>query len=182
MNIRLLPAAALLVLGLAACGGAKAGDDGVASATGASGAATVPAATSSASLDPGEAALKFAQCMRQQGIDMPDPKPQGGGIQFIRPQGVSEDKLEKAHKSCEHFLESAAPAGETPSAEDYDRMVKFAQCMRQQGIDMPDPKPGEGMRIRMKGGSKEKLDAAHKACEQFQPGGKGDKVTSGGKP
>ncbi|TMR91587.1 hypothetical protein [Nonomuraea basaltis] len=170
MNMRLAPAALLLVLGLAACGGTAATDDGVVSASGASGPATTkPAASPSATMDPQEAALKFAQCMREHGIDMPDPSGDGG-IEMKIPQGTSQDKVEKAHKACEPIMKSVVRDAEPPSEEDYDRMVKFAQCMRQQGIDMPDPKPGEGLRIKMKGGSKEKLDAAHKACQEHAPG------------
>ncbi|MGP3964098.1 hypothetical protein ACTWPT_49855 [Nonomuraea sp. 3N208] len=181
MNKRLLLVVVPLMLALAACGGAAAKDDGVASANGGVTSAG-PTASPSAKADPQEAALKFAKCMREHGIDMPDPKVDGGNFEISLPRGVTPEKAEKAHKACEHLMESAIPEGEKPSAEDYDQMVKFAQCMREQGIDMPDPKPGEPMRIRMKGGSKEKMDAAHKACEQHAPGGKGRDGDSGGKP
>ncbi|TMR07667.1 hypothetical protein ETD86_51060 [Nonomuraea turkmeniaca] len=181
MNIRLLLVVPLM-LALAACGGAVAKDDGVASANGGT-ASAKPTASPSTTMDRAAAALKFAKCMREHGIDMPDPKMDGDGMQITLPKGVTPEKAEKAHKACEHLMESAVQEGEKPSAEDYDQMVKFARCMREQGIDMPDPKPGEPMRMRMRGGSKEKMDAAHQACEQHAPGnGKVENGSGGGKP
>jgi hypothetical protein len=181
MTPRLLLVAVPLALALAACGGTTAKDDGVASANGGAASAD-PTASPSAKTDPQQAALKFAKCMREHGIDMPDPKMDEGGLQISLPRGVTPEKAEKAQKACAHLMESAIPEGEKPSAEDYDQMVKFAQCMREHGIDMPDPKPGEPMRIKMQGGSKEKMDAAHEACKEHAPGGKGGFVNRGGKP
>jgi hypothetical protein len=72
-----------------------------------------------------------------------------------------------------------------------DEMVKFAKCMREQGIDMPDPAPagaagGEGsITVPLgKGGLKPhdpKMKAAHEACKQFF-GASADTVESGGQP
>lgn len=94
-----------LALALAACGPAPA-DDGIASA---GGAATGAAATPSASVtvDRQEAQLKFAQCMREHGIDMPDPAP-GQGIQ-IKIKPGQEKALEEAHKACEEFAPGRKP-------------------------------------------------------------------------
>ncbi|MFG1703147.1 hypothetical protein ACFLIM_08135 [Nonomuraea sp. M3C6] len=178
MNVRLLLVAVPLTLALAACGGAAAKDDGVVSASGATTSAK-PTASPSATMDAQEAGLKFAQCMREHGIDMPDPT--GGRIELKIPPGTDQNKVEKAHKACQPIMDSVVRDQTPPSQQDFDQMVKFAQCMRQHGVDMPDPKPGEGLRIQMRGGSKEKLEAAQQACEQYQPGfAKGRKITSGG--
>jgi gamma-glutamyl:cysteine ligase YbdK (ATP-grasp superfamily) len=180
MNVRLLLAAVPLTLALAACGGAVAKDDGVASANGGTTTAT-PTASPSATLDRDQAALKFAQCMREHGIDMQDPK--GGRIEIRAPRGMDPKKAEAAHEACRSIMDSVVGDKVTPDPQDYDRMVKFAQCMREHGVDMPDPKPGEGLRLQFKGGSKDQLEAAQKACEQYEPGmGKGEKKISGGKP
>ncbi|MEO3871987.1 hypothetical protein ABGB18_24500 [Nonomuraea sp. B12E4] len=177
MNLRLLPVAVPLTLALAACGwqGTGGTDDGVVSAGGTSSARS--AASPSASLDPREAQLRFAQCMREHGIDVPDP--QNGQLRVEVPRGVGRDKLDKANKACEPILASVV-RDHTPSGQDFDQMVKFARCMRQHGVDMPDPKPGEGMRFEVRNGSEAKIEAAHKACEQYAPGG--GKTTTGGKP
>ncbi|MFC4121001.1 hypothetical protein [Nonomuraea zeae] len=182
MNKRLLPAAVILVLvlslALAACGGAPAPDDGVVSAaTGPASASATASASPSATMDADEAALKFAQCMREHGVDMADPK--GGRLQLMIPEGTDKKKAEQADKACRPIMESAVRDRATPSQEDFDRMLKFAQCMREHGIDMADPKPGEGLRVQLKG-SKDKLDAAHKACEKYGPGFGKPRQTPGG--
>jgi len=51
-----------------------------------------------------EAALKFTRCMREHGVDMPDPQPgQGGGMMFRGPGGGPGDqaKMESAQKGCQ---------------------------------------------------------------------------------
>jgi len=162
-----LLAAVPVVLALAGCGGAN--EDGGASANGGS---ASPSASTSASMDPEEAALKFAQCMRKHGIDMPDPKVGGGKVNIkINAKGVPRSKLQGAQKACQHFM---AAGGKGPAADDpkaRDQLLKFAQCMREHGIDMADPKPGQGVDLRVPKGSRAKLEAAQKACQKFQPGG-----------
>ena len=69
---------------------------------------------------PSEAPLKFAQCMREHGIDMPDPtiSEDGGGVMIAdrwprsRPRGDAPDpkELEAANKECQHFMEDAMGA------------------------------------------------------------------------
>ncbi|MEV1177045.1 hypothetical protein [Nonomuraea sp. NPDC049784] len=167
MNIRLLLVVVPLALALAACGGTAPKDDGVASAGGGTSSAG-SSASPSASLDPHEAQLKFAQCMREHGINVPDP--QNGQLRVEADKSVGREKMDKAQKACQPILE-AVVRDRTPSPQDYDQAVKFAQCMRQHGIDMPDPKPGEGMRFEIKNGSEQKIEAAHKACEHLAPGG-----------
>ncbi|MEW9551551.1 hypothetical protein [Nonomuraea sp. NPDC050783] len=173
--LRWAPAAAPLALALAACAGPAAPDDGVVSAAGGTGGGTggtSASASPSPTMDPQRAALEFARCMRQHGIDMPDPR--DGDLRITVPRGTSREKVDKAQKACGPIMESAVRKG-TPSAEDYDRMVRFARCLREHGVDVADPKPGEPMRVTVKGGTKDKLESVHRACRQYAPGG-------GGKP
>ncbi|MFE3202504.1 hypothetical protein [Embleya sp. NPDC059237] len=64
-------------------------------------------------------------------------------------------------------------SGKGDDAERRELMVKFAGCMREHGVDMPDPVPGEGGARRIgampadEGSSK--AEDAMKACERFQP-------------
>jgi hypothetical protein len=161
------------VLGLAACGG-NATDDGVASAGG--GTAKVSASPTQ-SLSPEEARLKFAECMRQHGVDMPDPD--GSGRVTIRGRPGDQPKMEAAMKACQHFQQQAGGrARNLDNPEVRDRMLKFAQCMRQHGINVPDPQPGGGIQLRVPEGSQAKMEAAQKACRQYAPGG-GDRGTTG---
>lgn len=163
------------VFGLAACGGQET-DDGVASAGGGTAKAS---ASPSQSLSPEEARLKFAECMRQNGIDMPDPD--GSGRVEIRGGPGDRGKLQAAMKACQHFQQQAGGRlGNLDDPKVRDQMVKFAQCMRQNGIDMPDPQPGQGIQLRVEPGNREKLEAARKACDEFAPGGGERGNTSGG--
>ncbi|MBX6386429.1 MAG: hypothetical protein IRZ07_26215 [Microbispora sp.] len=167
--LRALGPALGLALALAACGTGPA-DDGIASAGGAA-TGTDATASASATVDRQEAQLKFAQCMREHGVDMPDPGPDGR-IRITTKKG-EQATTEKAIKACEHFMKDAV--GDKAGADDpevRDRMVKFAQCMREHGIDVPDPAPGQGIQLKIKKGQEKALEEAQKACEEFAPGRK----------
>lgn len=139
-------------IGLAGCS-SGASSNGVASINGSGATSTSAAANSggNANSDAAEqdAMVKFAQCMRQHGVNMPDPKPAAGGgggraIQAI-PGGNANDpaaaqKMQAADEACQKFL----PNGGKPTAQDTQRQLKFAQCMRQHGVDIPDPTPNGG--------------------------------------
>jgi hypothetical protein len=88
--------------------------------------------------------------MRDQGIDMPDPETNGGGGGAVRIGGRGEDrdKFQAAMQECEHFLEQAGGFRSEMDPEMLDRMVEFAQCMREHGIDMPDPQADGGIMIQ----------------------------------
>jgi hypothetical protein len=184
--LSLLGLAALCAL-LAACGGEDDGGAAVASApdestaAGDDGTGTADAGTGTdkdvSPKDRQEAMLAFARCMRKNGVDMEDPKP-GEGL-ALRVRKGEEKKMEKAQKACQPILRNAI--GE-PSAEERkameDSMLEFARCMREHGVQVADPKPGEGIRI---GGPGTKIDpedptfkAAQKACEgTLRKGAKG---------
>ena len=159
--ILLLP---LLVLGLAAC--AKPATPSVASAGGAT---ATPSASASASVDREEAAHKFAQCMRDHGVDLPDPVP-GQPMTFSGgPQ--DKEKMDKAQQAC-HSLMPGGGELEKPDAETLDKIRKYAQCMRDHGIDMPDPDPNEPGKIAIQGGPDPNSQAfkdATAACESLMP-------------
>ena len=165
--LRALGPALGLALALAGCGAAPA-DDGIASA---GGAAAKPSASASGTVDRQEAQLKFAQCMREHGVDMPDPGPDGR-IRITSKKG-DQATTEKAMQDCQHIMKDAIGdklGGGDPEAR--DRMVKFAQCMREHGIDVPDPAPGQGIQLKIKKGQEKALEEAQKACEEFAPGRK----------
>ena len=101
-------------------------------------------AAPSASLDPEAAQLAFAQCMRDHGIDMPDPEtaPGGGFNQRVEVNKDDAEEMQAAQQACDHFLDQAGgPRGELDPAQ-LDKLVEFAQCMREHGVDMPDPTRG----------------------------------------
>lgn len=143
----LVPAAlAVGVLATACGGGAGGATDGIASAGDGTPARN---ATDKATVDPEQAGLDFARCMREHGVDMPDPQAGGGGMVMIGP-GPGEVQagravgppagFEEAHEACKHILEDLIGDGPGPmDPAEQDRALRFAQCMRDNGIDLPDP-------------------------------------------
>src|ERR1044071_1524367 len=88
----------------------------------------------------------YAKCMREHGVDMPDPEVDGdGGVSMsIEDGGAGKATIDKADKECRHLMPNG---GEPPevSPEDLDRMREEAQCLRDHGVDAKDPtadKPG----------------------------------------
>ena len=95
-----------------------------------------------------EGVLEFAQCMREEGINFPDPTFDiDGNPQFDNLEIENEDEFERAFENCEDILRNALPEqfDLDPEVEAalVDASLEFSQCMRDQGIDFPDPKPGE---------------------------------------
>ena len=136
-----------------------------------------------------EAALKFAKCMREHGVDMPDPKPgEGGRIELGGPGMGPEDqpKMEAAQKACQNILESVRPPEMSAEQEQKfkNQALKFARCMREHGINMPDPQFEGGGRMtqRMEDGidpRSERFRDAQEACADGRKGGPGMAIGPG---
>jgi hypothetical protein len=162
----------LLALVLAGCAKDTKGN-GVASAGGPASASAAPTAT--ASLSPQEAALKFAACMRENGVPMEDPEVDGEGRVNIRIGGpdsgpMDQAKVEAAQKKCEQY----SPFGEKSTGQRDPQMEenarKMAQCMRDNGVEkFPDP---DGGRMTIDGSIAEDPDfkAAQEKCAKLMPG------------
>lgn len=122
-----LGAAALLVLSIAACAPQPA----------------EPAATEPISAD--DALLKYADCMRDHGVQMDDPEP-GGGIS-IDAEGLSPEEVQAAEEDCADLREQALgePEGGGISEEQKQRILDQVACMRERGYDVPDPTFDGGM-------------------------------------
>ncbi len=98
--------------------------------------------------DRDEAILAYAQCMRDNGIDMDDPvasEPGGRGF-FGGRAGDGEldrfgDEFQLAQQACGAILEAARPEVD-PEAEQerLEEQLALAQCFRDNGYpDYPDP-------------------------------------------
>jgi hypothetical protein len=155
MMIAVATTAALLAV--VGCGDPAKGDRQVASLSSTDGSNTETDATGTVEAnpkDPAEAALAFAKCMRDHGVDMPDPVVQddsgsGGGV-MVQVGGPGGDAavpdrsvMDAANKDCQHFMTDAAGSFDPPSPEELEKMkeqaLAFAKCMREHGVDMPDP-------------------------------------------
>jgi hypothetical protein len=166
-------AALAVTLVLGGCGGDES-EPQVASLGEQAPAETTP--SEGASEDPEEAMLAFAQCLRKQGIDVPDP---GDGPVRIGPAGggrASESErreFERANKECRPLLEKIRPPELDPEdrAALQDGLLNFARCMREHGVDVPDPDfSGNGGAFRIGPGNVNPDDpdfqAAQKACRK----------------
>jgi hypothetical protein len=134
-------AAATLILTGAACA-AQPSSAGVASVALGTGAPTA-SPTATATADPQEQGRKFAQCMRENGVDMPDPEPGSGRVRMRAGRGTADsDAFRKAYEACKDL----SPVANRPELkpEDVERLRQFAACMRENGVDMPDPDPNGG--------------------------------------
>lgn len=108
-----------------------------------------------------DAALEYAQCMRDNGIDMPDPEFDGeGGVRIGAGSGPGgaggpgggpdDEEFQAADDECQPIMEEAAPDMQLDpeeQAERQDQMIEVAQCMRDRGYDMPDPEVDENGRV-----------------------------------
>lgn len=119
----------------------------VAILTGCAGGST-PTSTPGSGMTFDEWQLANAQCMRDEGIDMPDPTEDGRGL-AIDIENTDMEALEAASKKCIAKLgEPPAPEGGYMSdAEVRESMLKMAKCFRDNGVDVPDPKEGEGFTL-----------------------------------
>ncbi|MFJ2033001.1 hypothetical protein [Streptosporangium sp. NPDC087985] len=162
MKARLLLLAVPLLL--TGCGAAPTTPGVASAADGTAG----PNPTASAPVDRGQAQLRFAQCMRENGVDMADPD--GSGQIRLKAHKGEEAKTEKAMKQCQHFMEDAiGDQGAAPDPKRRDEMIKYVQCMREQGIDIPDPDPNGRLRLKLPQGGEQKMKAAEAACKEFAP-------------
>lgn len=164
MRVRVWGAAlaAAVVAGCAACGGGDGGSR-VASAGG-SGTASVPA-----SLSPEDARLRFAQCMRENGVNVPDPKPGDDRMRLGRGLGGGE-KLQDALEKCERWLQEGGQLPDLKDPKVRDQYVEFAQCMRENGVNIPDPGPDGQIRLPTERVDRTKVQKAREACRELVPG------------
>lgn len=186
------PLVALSMLGacvaLAACGGS---------------ASTTKSSTAASGKASGSGSSRFASlrsCMQKQGITLPSapsgatrtpggpgagaPGGRPGGFQL--PKGVTQAQFQAALKKCGGNF-ARRGGGRFDSATARAGLVKFAACMRKNGIDVPAPNTnGKGPVFSTKGldTSSSKFKAAQSECQSnlkgaFAPGAGGGAPPSG---
>jgi hypothetical protein len=141
MNRRRQPLAALALIAmvalLSACGSSAPSGTG----SGSSGGGNNTAADA-------QKAVKFAKCMRINGVsEFPDPGASGkvtiDGIVNGSSLDPSTPAFKQAISACKD-LEPAGFMGGKRSAQQQDAALKFAQCIRENGVnDFPDPVNGQ---------------------------------------
>jgi hypothetical protein len=205
LTVPILAATALL---LAGCGGGKAAN-AVASLNGSS-ATTVKKGTSGTDE---QQLLTWVQCMRKNGVNLPDPTVDANGNLTLRGPGGGPDgprggdgqtaqsgqggasttdaprpdraAFDKARQACGTppqgafggFNRSNDPAFQ-------DAALKFAQCMRDHGVDVPDPNfnstngPPAGGPFGSLDRNDPKVSAAFDACRSILPNRRGGSTTT----
>lgn len=151
--------ALLLAVALVLTGCSSSGDDdpGVASldqATGAAGDSSATGAASAAPADEEAELLAYVECLRGEGLDVPDPTVDAeGNLQMGGPGGGGggggpagdPEAFQAAMEVCGDIPEGAVGGpGEVDSAEFEDAALAFAECMREAGVDVGDPDLGGG--------------------------------------
>ena len=155
----LLAVLAVLVaaLALAACGGDDSSGD-----SGGSGSASSESSET-------DAQLAFEECLRGKSIDI-DISERGGMLMRAKaddggPSAGSEDEARAAMDECRESSGWTPPEpSDEQRAEMRDRALEFARCMREQGVDVPDPAPDGRMTLRMDAGNREAFERASRAC------------------
>jgi hypothetical protein len=165
----LILAAVVTALGLGACGDS---DDG--------------GGTKSREDAAFEGALKFSRCMREHGIDMPDPQRVGrGGIKLtVGKINPNDPRTKAAQRACQKYMQIGGGETVDPArrAKLQEAALNYARCMRQHGVDMPDPQLGKGgLTFQYGGGARNsngntgpavnpdspRFKAADQACHQY---------------
>jgi hypothetical protein len=131
--------------------------NGATSAAGASG------GVGGAKSDPG-GWVGYAKCMRDHGIDMPDPQP-GGQISFGDSAKQDSAKLNAAMDACRSELPAGKGSGPLSPA-DQVRALQRAQCLRAHGVPVQDPQPGQDLVISGSHLDAATVQAAVAACRQ----------------
>lgn len=126
VNKLLAASAAALALTVAGCGGS--GD----------------AKSSSSGSNTLEQAVKYAQCMRENGVtNFPDPDKNGRFVIAAGGPNRNSPQFKKAQQACKSQEPPGTKDDPAQIAKAQKEWLKFAQCMRKNGIaNFPDPQDG----------------------------------------
>ncbi|MDJ0466886.1 hypothetical protein [Streptomyces sp. H27-C3] len=79
--------------------------------------------------------LKWAECMRAKGLDVPDPKP---GQMPMMSQGQDEAKADAARQKCKKY--NPMQVSDSEKKKFASELRVFAKCMRKNGVpEQADP-------------------------------------------
>ena len=82
--------------------------------------------------------MKLRQCLREQGVNVPDTEGHGA---FAQLSPADRQKLEAALKGpCRKYQSGSFGDASDPQSQEFlDALTKFAACMRGRGVDVADP-------------------------------------------
>jgi len=109
------------------------------------GAQGTPQTGSPSSKTQSDVLLQYAQCMRDNGVQIPDPKPNDPSSLYV---GVDKNSpaFQSANKVCGSILQGVVEDRKNNNGKDaqqqQDKLLALAQCLREHGVDVPDPVAG----------------------------------------
>jgi hypothetical protein len=138
-----------------------------------------------------DAEIKFAQCMREHGVDMPDPGTGGRQVLRVGPgEETTPEEMEEAQRACKKYEEELEPPdlSEEEREEFREAALAHARCMREHGIEnFPDPtisEDGEAeLNITKSSGinpQSSEFKEAEEACADEMPDGPSTSSVGGG--
>jgi hypothetical protein len=136
---RTLVLAPLAFVLLTACSSSGGGDAGIAAADGGAG-TPAPAAAAPSATDASSSQLAFAQCLRKQGLNVPDPNPNDPQALGQALRDIPTDKRTAAIDACQRYLSGAA----VDNSGTRQQLLAYFQCLRAHGADVDDPDPTTG--------------------------------------
>ena len=110
-------------------------------------------------IDEEQAILDFVACLNDNGLDLPDPQFGPEGPRFADPSVLLRIDFRSAEfldsmEACQELLAALQPDVDPElQAEQVEQQLAFAECMRREGIDFPDPDPMRGFDIGSMRGS-----------------------------
>jgi hypothetical protein len=112
--------------------------------------------------------------MRSNGVSrFPDPGRGGIPKEDAQRLGVSESQYQAADHACAHLLPNGGSGPNQAQVELVRELsLRFAQCMRSHGVNLPDP--GSSGRIPDPASvgldqASPRFEAANQACGQYRP-------------
>lgn len=119
--------------------------------------------------------VAFTRCMRDHGVQIPDPKPGDENVQL--PAGTKGDsQTQAALAACQGLLGSGGK--DTTDSTAQDRAVKLAECLRGKGLNVADPEPGKPLQLTGAAGDPKAREAIT-ACRSAIGAGSASPSTGG---
>jgi hypothetical protein len=112
--------------------------------------------------------------MRSSGVSrFPDPNSGGIPKEDAQQLGVTESQYLVAYNACKHLLPNGGRGPNQTQIELVrEQSLRFSQCMRSHGVNLPDPdssgRIADPASIGIDQGSPQ-FEAANQACGQYRP-------------